>query len=92
MKIETLDEAIEAMERELQSDKKVIFDLGDGEKGRLCEIKYFSHTHGIDELVFKPVRNDYYYETRRKLGDDYVCCISDWTHLVYQLPEVETTS
>ncbi len=82
---DTIEQAIDALEKELERKPKRIFNLGDGEYGRLIKINYFKHVDGIDTLEFEPVHNGLYRETRRKLGDDYVCTITDWIPLLKQI-------
>jgi len=78
-KVLLYEELVEKAENAFKQGKT--FNLDDGLKGKITEIKYFEFAEGIDSIVFKPIKNTAYLEEKFKLQDDFVVEVYDWTNL-----------
>lgn len=64
--------------------ERTIFDIGNGIKAFITNIKYFKHVDGIDTVEFTPVKNDAYYIERAKLHDDWIIDSQDWIDIIFK--------
>jgi len=84
-KVLTYEELIEKVEIAFREGRK--FDLGDGMRGKIAEIKYYQNATGINSIIFKLDKNEAYYKEKAKLKDDFDIEIYDWTNLFLQKGE-----